>query len=189
MNDKFNFEEVLEKALGHRRHDEVPEEVRIAAQNHLKSFRKQFNEVIKSIHFSAFPTLEPGERILYMRHFVRAVCVKSLPAWHWFFSLPPITDAGLYVTDRRVLVKCIGLRLISQEFSQWYPETSSTATEFIREVRVAKGWVLGPYVEVVSESTVPVLLRSRQTRIRYHLRSPELVRDAIPVEKLRAKPL
>ncbi len=189
MNNKSNFEEELEKALGPDRHDNVPEEVRTAAHNHLESFRNLLNEAITSIHFSPFPVLEPGERILCMRHFVKVASGKSWPTYKCSFSLPPILDVGLYVTDRRIFVIGMLLRLISAEFSQWYPGASSTATEIIREVRVGKGRVLGPYIEVVSESTVPLLGRSRQARTRYYVSSPELIRDTIPVEQLRAKPL
>ena len=101
MNNKSNFEKVLEKALGPDRHDDVPEEVRTAALHHLESFRNLLNEAITSIHFSPFPVLKPGERILCMRHFVKVLSGKSSPSYRCHFSLPPLFDNGLYVTDRR----------------------------------------------------------------------------------------
>ena len=113
MNDKDKYERAIEKALGHDRHDDVPEEVRTAAQHHLESFRNLLSYAITSIHFSPFPVLEPGERILCMRHFVKVASGKSWPTYKCSFSLPPILDVGLYVTDRRIFVIGMLLRLLS----------------------------------------------------------------------------
>jgi hypothetical protein len=180
MNDKPDYEKALEKALGRGSNDDIPEVVHAVAQNRLKTLRNEFSEAAKSIHFSPFPQLEPGEQVLCMRGFVRALRVKSLPTLRWFFSLPPLLDAGLYVTNRRVLLRAGILRLMNHEFSQWYPDAFPGPTETICDVNLGRSLVWGQYLEVVSETNEPVLLRSRQMRLRYYIHSPEAVRDAIP---------
>jgi hypothetical protein len=45
--------------------------------------------------------------------------------------------------------------------------------EFIKEIRVGKNWLFGPYLEVVSESSVRQWYRSRRLRVRCFMRNPE----------------
>ena len=126
--------------------------------------------------FNVLPSLLPGEKVLFFKKWVWGASVKSLPTYRDFFSLPPLWEAGLYVTDRRVLLVAHLVRLLTQEVSQWFegkqdPEDDET----IKEVRVGKGALAGPYLEVVSESEVKRWYRSPRFRLRLFMRNPEFL--------------
>lgn len=136
---------------------------------------------ILNLQLSPFPSFEPGERILAVRRYVRAVRAKSWPSYRWGFPLPPLFDVALYVTNRRVLTVGLAFRLLFQQFSQWYPNSSPPDGEIIKTILVGKSRVWGPYLEIVSENTGPFWLRSPELSVRYFMASPESIRDAVPL--------
>jgi hypothetical protein len=87
--------------------------------------------------------------------------------------LPPILDQGFLVTDRRILHTFFIFRLLSQEFEQRLDGNKEKDTEIIKEVRVGRHWLCGPYLEIVSESTKKLWYRSRKARIRLYMRKAE----------------
>lgn len=134
---------------------------------------------METLHLSPFPVLQPGERVLAIRRNVRALCSESPPAYRWFFGLPPVFDAALYVTDRRVLVVAGVFRLLYQEFSQWLPEAPSAGPETVVEMSVGETRLLGSCLIVTSETTARSWMRSPRARLRYYVSSPEELRDLI----------
>jgi len=91
-----------------------------------------------------------------------------------FFSLPPLFEAGLYITNRRVLVLASAFRLITQEMSQWYAGKSDTADdEFITRFEVGRSSLLRPYLDVVSTCGKKRWYRSPELRLRLHMQDAE----------------
>ncbi len=78
-----------------------------------------------SVHlsFSLSASLLPGERVLLVKRWVWGGSVSSLPTYRWIFSIPPLCEVSIYMTDRRVLWHGYILRLVSQEFSQWFGDS------------------------------------------------------------------
>jgi hypothetical protein len=66
-----------------------------------------------NFQFNALPALRAGETVLFFNKWVWALSTNSFPGYRVFFSLPPVLDAGLYITDRRVLVLASVFRLIT----------------------------------------------------------------------------
>jgi len=136
------------------------------------------------LSLSPFPLFEPGERILAVRRYIRGVCGKSWPTYRCHFTLPPVFDVGLYVTDRRIIIVMHILRLLFGQVSQWFPGTSPEKEEVIKEISIGKSWLMGSYLEIVSEAHRRYYwpwCRSRQLRMRCYMKSPDIVRDLIHI--------
>jgi hypothetical protein len=131
--------------------------------------------------FSLLPTLLPGETILFFQQRVWLSSGKSFPSYRIFFTLPPCFEAGLYVTDRRVLLVAHVLRLFSQEFDQWFAGRGGPADDvLIQNVTAGRSRWLGPYLEIASESSAgEVWYRSRRVRVRLYMRNAEAVQRVI----------
>jgi hypothetical protein len=131
--------------------------------------------------FSLLPMLLPGERILFFQRRVWLSSGMSFPSYRVFFTLPPCFEAGLYVTDTRVLLVAHVLRLFSQEFDQWFAGRGAPADDvFIQNVTVGASRWWGPYLEITSEiSGGEVGYRSRRARVRLYMRNAEAVQRVI----------
>lgn len=126
------------------------------------------------------PSLRAGEKVLFLKRWVWVGSVKSLPTYRWWPSLPPIVEHGLYVTDRRVLHVFHIFRLLTQELSQWFESKGEPGDdELLKDVRGGRSLLLGPYLDIVSESLVKRWWRSPRCRLRLFMRSPESVRRII----------
>src|SRR3972149_6979334 len=107
------------------------------------------------LKFNMLASLLAGEKVLFFKRWVGAVSGMSFPNYRWLFSIPPICEVGLYVTDRCILHITHILRLITAEFSQWFEgKREPTNTEIVKDVSVGQNLLLGPYLEIVSESLV-----------------------------------
>lgn len=132
------------------------------------------------IKFNVLPSIGAEERVLYFKNWLWAASGKSLPSYRLFFSLPPLWEAGFYVTDRRVLLMSHVLRLFTFEISQWYQGADAADDEeFVRSTRVGRHRVLGPFLEVVSHNPVKRWYRSHELRIRFFIRNPEIAEQII----------
>ena len=135
------------------------------------------------------PSLRAGEKVLFLKRWVPVGSVKSLPTYRWWCSLPPLVEHGLYVTDRRVLHVFHIFRLLTQEFSQWFQAKQEPPDdETAKDVSVGRGRLLGPYLDIVSESGVKRWFRSRDLRLRLFMKDPESVRRIISEAMMNRKP-
>ncbi|TAL05092.1 MAG: serine/threonine protein kinase [Verrucomicrobia bacterium] len=143
--------------------------------------RTQSSAARDAVWFSTqlLPDWLPGERVLHFQQRLWAVFNHSWPTGRFFFSLPPLWSAGMYVTDRRVLLLSHFLG-IAQRFSLWFPGKAPDAQrEMLKEVSVGRSGLLGEFLELKSEDFKPRWWRSRELRIRAYLRQPECLRDKI----------
>jgi hypothetical protein len=124
--------------------------------------------------FNLLPTLQPGEKVLFVKKWVGFCTCLSSPNYRWSFSLPPVLEQGLYVTDRRVLHIWHVFRLLTQEFDQWFEVKSQVPdTELIKEANSGRNWLCGPYLEIVSENSSRLWYRSQRARMRLYMRNPK----------------
>jgi hypothetical protein len=128
------------------------------------------------LRLNLLPTLQSGEKVLFVEKWVAFCTYLSSPTYRWSFSLPPVMDQGFYVTDKRVLHILHIFRLFSEEFNQCFgKETCVCDTDFIKEIRTSKHWLCGPYLEIVSENATKQWGRSTRARLRLYMRNPEPV--------------
>jgi len=93
--------------------------------------------------------------------------------------MPPVLDLGLYVTDRRIILLAVVVRLLCTEYSQWFCPVGDPAADAIKTVETGKHRVLGPYLRVDSEAPRPGPFRSSRVSTMLYLRSPETVKSLI----------
>jgi hypothetical protein len=123
--------------------------------------------------FNLLPSLLPEEKVLFVNKWVWFSSGSSSPNYRILFSLPPLWEQGVYITDRRVLFIAHLFRLLTQEFYQWFEGKGVPGdNEFIKEVTVGRNWLLGPYLQVVSENP-KARFRSSRARVRLYMRKPE----------------
>ena len=133
-------------------------------------------------NFNLLPSFFPEEKIRFSKKRVWAFFVESLLTYRMNISWPPFVEAGLYVTDRRILLVISCFRVFIQESSQWF-EGRGTAEdkEFIKEVCVGESRFWGPYLEVVSEGQES-WYRGKKFRLRLYMRNPGPIRQIIVEE-------
>jgi hypothetical protein len=74
-----------------------------------------------------------------------------------------------------------------QELSQWFEGNQEPGDdETAKDVSVGRGRLLGPYLEIVSESGVKRWYRSPKARLRLFMKNPESVRRIIAEEMTRS---
>ena len=142
------------------------------------------------------PALLPGEKILFFKRCVWgisgkswgiswkswSISWKSFPSsYRLFFSLPPLWEAGFYVTDRRILIVAYLFRLLVQEISLWIPGAGIPGDDVVREVSIGESRVWGPYLEINtnSEPSALVGLRAPRARARLFTRDARILCDII----------
>ncbi len=124
--------------------------------------------------FGPLPELLPGERVLRMKDWIWASSFKSLPTYRVFVSVPPLLEAGLYVTERRILIVAYVLRLLVEEVSYWFPgKAEGSDRELVKAARIQHGHMLGSYLEIISEDAKRHWYRSRELRTRIFTRQAE----------------
>lgn len=129
---------------------------------------------------SPLPSLRPEEKVLLFKKWVWGMSAKSWPTYRVSFSLPPVWDIGLYITDRRVLLVASFLRLLAQELSLWFDGRGEPDDdETVRTVGIGRGWLCGPYLELVSEGSAVRWYRSPQLRLRLFMKHPETAHRTI----------
>ena len=132
------------------------------------------------ISISLIPRLLPVEKVLYVRKWIWAASGKSQPSYRLFFSLPPVQEAGLYLTDKRMLVVYYFLRILAIETSIWFPRHAESKTEeVIQTATVGKMPIFGRYIEIISKDPIRHWYRSPQSRLRIFLRDPKPLYDLI----------
>ena len=127
--------------------------------------------------FNLLPSLLPGEKVLFFKRWVWGLSAKSPPSYRIFWSAPPLWEAGLYVTDRRLLLVVHLFRLLTQQVSLWLHEEEGD--EYVKDVSVGRSRLFGPYLEVVSENPTKEWFRSPRCRSRFFMRDPESLRGII----------
>lgn len=124
--------------------------------------------------FNLLPDLHSGEKIEATKKWVGFCSGLSFPNYRWSFSLPPLIEQGLFITDRRIVHISYVFRIFSQQFDQWFDSDESVQdTELIQEVTSGRHWLLGAYLEIISESTKKLWYRSRRARIRIYTKDAE----------------
>ena len=132
------------------------------------------------IDISLIPRLLPGEKVLGVRRWIWAASGKSLPSYRLFFSLPPIQEAGIYITDKRILQVFYLFRILAFEYSIWFPRHITSETEeIIQSVAIGRMPIFGKYIEIISHDPVRRWPRSPQARLRLFLHNPEELCDLI----------
>ncbi|MBI5388284.1 MAG: protein kinase [Verrucomicrobia bacterium] len=136
--------------------------------------------------FNLLTELLPGERVLQFKKWIWGISAKSPPSYRLFFSLPPLLEAGLYITDRRVVLISTLVRLLSQEVSVWFPtQAKSEDRDWLKEASTGQNR-FGRYVELISEDARKHWYRSREMRLRFYTRAPALLQQAITAAQLEA---
>jgi tRNA A-37 threonylcarbamoyl transferase component Bud32 len=129
---------------------------------------------------SLLPEFVAGERVLHFKKRLWALWCVALPACRFFFSLPPLWEAGLYITDKRVLLVVNLLRLLTQEFSIWFPGRKPPQDrEVFQSVSTGKSPWLGEYLTLESAAAEKHWYRSQRLRVRLYLRQPESLRQIV----------
>ncbi len=130
--------------------------------------------------FNLLPELLPGERVMHFKKWVWGISSKSLPTYRLFFSLPPLWEAGLYVTNRRVVLMVHCFRLLTQEFSLWFRgKTRGDDAELFKAVSTGQCRWSGSYLELVSEDPKPHWYRSCKLRLRLFMCHPQVLEQII----------
>ena len=132
------------------------------------------------VSVSLVPRLLSGEKVLSIRQWIWAASGKSLPSYRLFFLLPPIQEAGIYVTDRRVLLVAYLFRIFAFEASIWFPRCVASETdEVIQSETVDRMPILGRYIEIISTDPVKHWYRSPESRLRLFVRDPQSLHNVI----------
>jgi len=130
--------------------------------------------------FNLLPSLLPGEKVLFFKRWVWGLSAKSPPSYRIFWSAPPLWEAGLYVTERRLLLVVHLFRLLTQQVSLWLDgQHQPGGHECVEDVSVGRSRLFGPYLEVVSENPTKEWFRSPRCRSRFFMRDPESLRRII----------
>ena len=130
--------------------------------------------------FNMLPKLLSGEKVLLFKPWLWFVSGKSPPNYRIFFPIPLLCEAGLYITDRRVLLVAYLFRLFIQENSIWLKGKGEPGdNEFIEETSVGENFLLGTYLEIVSETSPRPWYRSHRARLRFFMKDAEFVRRVI----------
>lgn len=112
------------------------------------------------------PALLPGERLLRTKY-VWAASGKSLPNYRLFVSLPPVIDARLYITDRRVIFSAnLFFYIVSGHLSQWYLQSPSPDEDTLTAVTSAYMRLAGDYLQLDSRTENKQRFRTRELRTR-----------------------
>ena len=126
--------------------------------------------------FNMLPKLLPGEKVLLFKPWLWFGSGKSYPYYRIFLPIPLLCEAGLYVTDRRVLLVSYLCRLFILENSIWLKGKGELEdNEFIEETSVGENFLLGTYLEIVSETSPRPWYRSHRVRLRLFMRQAEAV--------------
>lgn len=136
--------------------------------------------------FNMLPKFLPGEKILLFKPWLwfgsgKKSSGKSFPYYYRiFFPIPLLCEAGLYVTDRRVLLVSYLCRLLIMENNLWFKDKGKLEdNEFIEETSVSRNFLLGPYLEIISEAYPAPWYRSHQARLRIFMKDAEFARRVI----------
>ena len=137
--------------------------------------------------FNMLPKLLPGEKVLLFKPWLwfasgkKWLSGKSFPYYYRiFFPIPLLCEAGLYVTDRRVLLVSYLCRLFILENSIWLKGKGELEdNDFIEETSVGENFLLGTYLEIVSETSPRPWCRSHRARLRIFMKDAEFARRVI----------
>ncbi len=129
---------------------------------------------------SMLPELLPGERVVHFKRRVWAAFNYSPPSCRLFFSLPPLWEAGLYVTDQRILFVAHALGVFGQEFSIWFNRNLEAGRrELLQKTSTGRSFLLGDYLDIRSEAPQRHWYRGRELLLRIYTRRPDLLGEKI----------
>jgi hypothetical protein len=132
------------------------------------------------LKFSLLPEFQPGETVLHSKPWIWALSCKSPPTYRLFFSLPLLWKAGLYVTDRRIVLMAHAFHLWTQELSIWFSRgPQGEERELFKSVSTGSSRWAGRYLELISEDLQTHWYRSRELRLRFFIRDTEVLRQLI----------
>ena len=124
--------------------------------------------------FSLLPDLHPDEKIEAAKKWVGFCTGLSFPNYRWSFSLPPLIEQGVLITDKRILHVFYICRIFSQQFDQWFDSNNPAQdAELIQEVTSGRHWLLGSFLEIISENQEKPWYRSRKARIRIYTKDAD----------------
>ena len=109
-----------------------------------------------------------GETILCPRRTVYAGSASSWPTYRLFFSLPPLLEVGLLVTDHRVLLHGLCLRLVAHVQSLWF--TRKDGREQLDSVPAGRVPIFGDVLEFHSIESARRWYRSQRMWLRLFVR-------------------
>src|SRR5688572_10577728 len=101
-----------------------------------------------TIRIGADVPLVAGETVVCPRRAVCAGLASSWPAYRLFFSLPPLLEVRLLVTDQRVILHGLCLRLVGQVHSLWFAADADSSCS--GPVSVGSTAILGNVLELHS---------------------------------------
>jgi hypothetical protein len=126
------------------------------------------------------PKFLPGEKVLLFKPWLWFASGKSSPSYRIFIPIPLLCEAGLYITDRRVVFIFYLCRLFIMENSLWFKDKGKLEdNEFVEETSVGRNFLLGPYLEIVSEISPIPWYRSHRARLRFYMKDAEYARRVI----------
>lgn len=128
------------------------------------------------------PELLPGEKIRFQSQSVRAAMGHSGVTHRGTASIPLVQDIGLFVTDRRLIVRAeIFMGLFDSDFVAWFPDAArGDGGDTLRSARVLDVPVLGACLEVQTETDRPHLLRARKLKLQLMLPDAGKALAALP---------
>jgi len=130
-----------------------------------------------TFRISADVPLVAGETVLSARQAVYVGSAFSWPSYRLFFSLPPLLEVGLLVTDQRVILHGLCLRLVAQVQSLWFAGDASR--EQLESVSVRRVPMAGDVLEVHSIESARRWYRSQRMRLRLFVRDAGEVAEII----------
>jgi hypothetical protein len=133
------------------------------------------------------PKLLPGEKVLLFKPWLwfasgkKWLSGKSLPYYYRiFFPIPLLCEAGLYVTDRRILIVAYLFRLFILENNIWLKgKEEMEDNDFIEETSVGENFLLGTYLEIASETSPRPWRRSHRALLRIFMKNAEAAHKLI----------
>ena len=129
--------------------------------------------------FNVQPSFYPGERVLFTKNWLWFLSCKALPTYRVVFPLPPLCQAGMYVTDRRVLIVFPMLGLASLETDAYFSGAGEPREkEILKGVTCGRNWLLGPYLQIMTEDSQVhwySFLPSPVARFRIYMKNPERI--------------
>lgn len=135
----------------------------------------------QTISLSMLPSFLPGEKVLFFKSMVWVWSLESESTRRqWNFSLPPLTEAGVYVTDRRIIHVTYIFRIMKCDSSAWFEgKAGPDGYDFVKEANIGRHKTFGAYLEIVSKSIVKQWGRPAQSQIRLFMKDPESMRQVI----------
>jgi hypothetical protein len=120
--------------------------------------------------FNTLPRLQEGKTVLLFLPWVWVMLSSSKPSYRVFASVPPLFEARVYFTDRRILVLMSVFRLVFQEVSLWFSEFGKAGEGVMQSSAVGENGIRGHCLDVMSKNDGTQWYRSPELRVRMFTR-------------------